>query len=629
MTDKSHLSDPLGYLYEEIPPEAMARARKHLAECPDCLKDVKAVREAVKAYRSFPRAKAPEGLRDRLMRRVMESGRPADATVELAAVARGREAQPPLLPAAIYREELEQIESMRRFRWRTWFFHPAWTVAASVVFICAILIHLSPRRSLWFDESAQTGSPAPRISAKRRTTATGDAIAPAELRMDQQASAIPAEPVPPPNRPDPQETTNLPHQGSVSTLPPKVVRSLPSPLPPPAPVIPQPLYESYAVSAPAVAPEIVYEQMNIPAAGPPPPLPEFDSAVAPPPLFESNAASAPAVAPKIMDYFGFPYAEPPPIVKRPESIDKIKLTLDLVFLAGMQMGQREFREAAKTIELLMPFHPEKAGELLVMLDLLAPPEEARVISEPENAEPPSGSRTTPQRIAELLGNILGAGLKAPPQNNDTATAPPPSGSAAAPDSGREQLAGSPSDGEDGASRARTAVVKTESEPDEQVESVADAEVETFRREEPEPPMQPDMSEAASAQVAAHEAGIAAESIREDPVNKNADGPVYSEALENLDAFTDYDGEDGIAPASAARDGELVPGNDRPDYPDATPAASGTGSAYPRNPPPLFADDDPDPARTVNAAPSRPIPGGRFDNAGQPKPFSTDPYIRGD
>jgi hypothetical protein len=181
----------------------------------------------------------------------------------------------------------------------------------------------------------------------------------------------------------------------------------------------------------------------------------------------------------------------------------------------------------------------------------------------------------------------------------------------------------------GARRTGTETAKEESEPEGQAESAAAAEMKTIGREESESPMQTDLLEAASAGVAAHEPGIAAESMREDPADENADGPVYSEALEIPGAFADYGEEDGIAPASAAQDGEMVPGDDRPEYPDPAPAASGTGSAYPMNPPPVFADDASEPARTVNVAPSHPTADGRLGDAGRFNPFSTDPYVRGD
>ncbi len=64
----AHLTDPLEYLYEELPPERMAEARRHLAECPDCRREIREIRETVKQYRQTPRPVPPEGLAERTAR---------------------------------------------------------------------------------------------------------------------------------------------------------------------------------------------------------------------------------------------------------------------------------------------------------------------------------------------------------------------------------------------------------------------------------------------------------------------------------------------------------------------------------------------------------------------------------
>ncbi|MCD8351757.1 MAG: zf-HC2 domain-containing protein, partial [Planctomycetaceae bacterium] len=182
-----HLRDPLDYLYEELASEGMAEVRRHLAECPDCRAEMRAVRDTVKAYRRAGGPTVPDGLAVRAAMKALEAARVAE--IEAAAAAapvvpapvpvapvQAEPAPPSPAPAPSYQplekvtEGLEQVLRIQQSRisqesleseynrirqdvlgeiqqksWRTWLFHPAWTVAAGVVFVCAILIHISPR----------------------------------------------------------------------------------------------------------------------------------------------------------------------------------------------------------------------------------------------------------------------------------------------------------------------------------------------------------------------------------------------------------------------------------------------------------------------------------------------------
>lgn len=151
-----HLRDPLDYLYEELPAEQMAEVRKHLASCPACRADMRSVREAVKLYRQAEKPVPPAGLAARVSVAAL-----AAATEDKAATAPAGDSRPPaaafaLVPVApAGTAPLDVDKEFARLKeevlgevprgWRTWLFHPAWTVAASVIFVCAVLVHVSPR----------------------------------------------------------------------------------------------------------------------------------------------------------------------------------------------------------------------------------------------------------------------------------------------------------------------------------------------------------------------------------------------------------------------------------------------------------------------------------------------------
>lgn len=202
----NHLREPLDYLYEELPPEKMAEVRRHLAECPECRAQMRAIRETVKLYRQAEHPIAPVGLSARTIKNALNIARAKEAArAEKTANAEKPEkaaaatmpaalAKPAAKPAAkdVKKEEAKKEEAAKpkpaaspatrtesrpapapaagakpsraelgdaefarikeevlgeihRGGWRSWLFHPAWTVAASVIFLCALLIHFSPR----------------------------------------------------------------------------------------------------------------------------------------------------------------------------------------------------------------------------------------------------------------------------------------------------------------------------------------------------------------------------------------------------------------------------------------------------------------------------------------------------
>lgn len=147
MADK-HLHDPLDYLYEELSPGDMAEARRHLSACPQCRAETRAVRETVKAYREAERPAPPPGLAARAAAAALEQARvKRTAPVESAprpAAAPTPEAETRSMEEEFARLKEEVLRDIPR-GWRTWLFHPAWTIAAGVMVLFALAIHESPR----------------------------------------------------------------------------------------------------------------------------------------------------------------------------------------------------------------------------------------------------------------------------------------------------------------------------------------------------------------------------------------------------------------------------------------------------------------------------------------------------
>lgn len=149
-----HLNDPLDYLYEELPPEKMAEVRTHLAACPECREEVRVIRETVKTYRQAERPVAPAGLAARAAARALEEARldaddsPPSIGDEAVEPAEATDATARSVEIEFDRLKKEILADAPR-GWRIRLFHPFWTVAASVIFVCAILIHVSPRGNRW------------------------------------------------------------------------------------------------------------------------------------------------------------------------------------------------------------------------------------------------------------------------------------------------------------------------------------------------------------------------------------------------------------------------------------------------------------------------------------------------
>ncbi|MCC8179301.1 MAG: hypothetical protein LIP23_00080, partial [Planctomycetes bacterium] len=199
----NHITDPLAYLYEEMTPDQMEQARQHLAVCPECKKQTAAILETVKTYRRAPRPAVPAGLADRAASAALrQASRPEPVEAGKEPAAAQQEAVVLEMPGKPDQDELEYInQSMpARLGWREWFFHPAWTVAAGVIFVCAILIHLSPRQNHWF-----TQSPVEYYPIETRTVSTSMAEPPARRLSDRlpaplerhQSQAVAPEPQPP------------------------------------------------------------------------------------------------------------------------------------------------------------------------------------------------------------------------------------------------------------------------------------------------------------------------------------------------------------------------------------------------------------------------------------------------
>ncbi len=450
-----HIDEPLDYLYEELPPEKMAEARRHLAACPQCREEIAAVREVVKTYRQIDRPAPPQGLARRVAAQALEAARqahapkPAEENPQPAStpVPEGKAADPDF-------DHLKQ-ELLREVRggWKRWLFHPAWTVAASVVFVCAVLIHMSPRwekpaaATTVGDAQAISVPAAPEPAAARQDEAAKGAAGsenaaaarprlPASAPKKTAAAAPPAQLAPPalseaealekPVPPQPAlppiaqqavppasteaETLETPVQSSPG-LPPVAPPAAPSAVSPAVPIRERAIADfSSAASAPALppvpapapvpprspamaAPMDSGQSLRPPAAMAPAPSSRsagpqvpgrsaatednlFEALVAPKTklpdaaaggaaLAEPKAEPEPAQEPTIVGIS--PGDEPPRLIERSEAVDTAKLALDLAFLAGIQMGQGELSEAWITIGMLRRYDAKKAAELAEML----------------------------------------------------------------------------------------------------------------------------------------------------------------------------------------------------------------------------------------------------------------------
>ncbi|MCL2001161.1 MAG: zf-HC2 domain-containing protein, partial [Planctomycetes bacterium] len=130
-----HLDDCLDYLYGELPPERLAEAKRHLAECPAYRAEVKNIWKTITLYRDAPKPAPPPELTKRTASLVMVRTEAANSS-HIDDDSRAGLIKP-------RKKLLGEIPPNRR----NWFYHPAWTVAASVIFICSLLIHFSSRHN--------------------------------------------------------------------------------------------------------------------------------------------------------------------------------------------------------------------------------------------------------------------------------------------------------------------------------------------------------------------------------------------------------------------------------------------------------------------------------------------------
>lgn len=159
MTAGDHLDDPLEYLYEELPPEKMAEAKGHLAECPDCRAETRDIKEIVKAYRRAERPRPPTGLAARAAASALREAGRKDAAP---AAGDPPTAIPNPIEARFEREFAhlkDEVMSEVGGKRRSWLLHPAWMAAASVIIVCTVLIHHSPRLNRQPESRVYTAQP--------------------------------------------------------------------------------------------------------------------------------------------------------------------------------------------------------------------------------------------------------------------------------------------------------------------------------------------------------------------------------------------------------------------------------------------------------------------------------------
>ncbi|MDR0363321.1 MAG: hypothetical protein LBJ46_11665 [Planctomycetota bacterium] len=707
MSDRSHLQDPLGYLYEELSPEDMTRARAHLTECRDCLREIKAIRETVKTYRALPRVRTPLDLRAGVMERIRDLDRqPVDAEIDPPRVVGETVApSPSLLPSVLY-DEKEQIESLRRFRWRMWFFHPAWTVAASVVFICALLVHLSPRRGLWFDDGTPRQATADASVQRERASAS----APSTPREDQAKTARPAsgkagpasEPIPPLPPVDAEYPPSLvlessPNKAAASyprvdeilssITPSRVAPGAAAPfdgahdlpesvapataMPSPAPAVraasrPQaeyprraPEYGLVPEAAVAYGENLAHQEMlhpsdpaSIVGLSPGHELDEealtaLDSLAR---TYSFSPAAPPpgsAPGPVLHDSFLSP-DDPPVIVPRPTPLDSGAHAIDLAFLAGLQMGLGEFSEASKTIELLMAEHPAAAGKLVRMLDDMMEARATGAVAESDSPGPdhagakpepapeegkgpalppiPPDPRVVGERLAEILGRLPARPKRPPPEAGETdasseereipesnerlenaATASDPKDEQNDMHAGSGTPTGTESGEEDAERRiesgaAQDAVEDLSGDPGDAVDDDADAGV------------APETIGGSGAAVAPETSGAIGDEVEGEYADE---GPVYSGALAPDEAAGAASVDDATKPI-VGQDPNATFLSDISDSADDAILRDALPSEVPAGAPGASAASQPPFASTPVGTPS---PRGR--------PFSTDPYVRGD
>ncbi len=398
MTD--HIADPLDYLYEELPPERMAEARRHLAECPECRAAMRGVRETVKLYRQAPRPAPPEGLAARAARAAIEAGdnparrrMPAAARAEApdgiggetpsapppAAASKPPEGREETLEKDFERLKDEVRGEMRAGWWRRWFFHPAWTVAAMALLLGSLAIHFSPRGR--DGGEARPGAPLEGAAKSIRNRERIPAVAPAA----------------------PAKRTAAPAGGKTASPALAEARARDLPLPDAAPTPLHPPAEPARVAA-APAPGLV---VSTPLS-----MEEIAPLLGPDELAALVDSSGDAGADVLLN---FAEMEPPQLVARPEGFDIAGRIRTLTALAGMQIAAGEIADARKTIEMLRRYDATAAEEL----GLLLAGREQAALAEAEAAE--AAAAATESAAAQTTGEAVGE----PAGEPAASPAPPP------------------------------------------------------------------------------------------------------------------------------------------------------------------------------------------------------------
>ncbi len=217
-----HPVDLIGYLYKELPPEEMLRVKEHVAVCPQCKEELLKTKEIVKAYRSLPKPVPPAGLRQKVVGAAAQCKADSAASVQ-PAIPVSRPESVSAVPELV----VDYEEGTRPAR-HSWFFHPAWPVAASVLFIFAVLIQFSPRRDVVLGRRAsETRQPAYREkddSSAAKAVRSQDCAArqkqPAAIVAQDAGAAVDDLPSPGASSPAAEEPGLAPRQNASAIAPP-------------------------------------------------------------------------------------------------------------------------------------------------------------------------------------------------------------------------------------------------------------------------------------------------------------------------------------------------------------------------------------------------------------------------
>lgn len=405
----NHLSEPLDYLYEDLPPEGMAEARKHLAVCPDCRARVREIRETVKQYRGVRHPAPPSGLAARAAAAALAAAKSAVPAPEprlVGTMAAGRgaaaghgPAQPlslaPVVIVAPSQESSEQRQArleedfaklklevqgeMRRSRGR-WFFHPAWTVAASALLAASLAIHFSPRARQYAQPVLINETAAPAVVS----APTGESAR--ELRD--------REPIPEPPQPRAEVESAAVLHGETA---PPLLRQANALAELPLPVLADSVDSAKETETADAAPVV---EMTLAAA----PAPAFAApAAAEPkettPLLTPDELAALLAAPVDAEDESATViamtdmAAPPQLIARPEGFDTAERIRTLTALAGMQIASGELADARKTAEMLREYDAKAAEEITA---LIAESEKAAAKKEEEEKEAENKAEPEPE-----------------------------------------------------------------------------------------------------------------------------------------------------------------------------------------------------------------------------------------